>query len=326
MKARDHKQLRETIGKYQFRVHTRETAMNVITALGLIGFGIMLVPILATRPVKLPVASTPAVTPAPVNAFAQVTLIGRAAVVYDLTTGTVLFQKNGEKQLPLASLTKLLTLYAATTSLSPNTTIHISPTALAQEGDSGLIESEKFALKDLGRLALVASSNDAAQAIAEAVATKESVSGRSMLASAAAAAGLTQTYANNGTGLDVNLNVSGGYGSALDIAHLAGKLLTTAPELARATIEPSVTVTSLDGRAHTLSNTNQDIVHLPNPLLSKTGFTDLAGGNLVVVFDAGINHPVAVVVLGSTREGRFSDVDTLVRDTLRHFATTPPTP
>jgi len=196
----------------------------------------------------------------------------------------------------------------------------MSETAIAQDGDSGLSVGETFAFKDIIRYALVASSNDAAEAIAEAAAQAQDKSSTSLLASAAAAAGLTQTYALNGTGLDESTKISGGYGSAQDVAVLAGAILKKAPTIASATIEPSVTVSDYQGVTHTLPNTNQDIVHVPNPLLSKTGFTDLAGGNLVVVFDAGIDHPVAVVVLGSTRDGRFTDVDKLVSRTLDHFA------
>jgi D-alanyl-D-alanine carboxypeptidase len=78
-------------------------------------------------------------------------------------------------------------------------------------------------------------------------------------------------------------------------------------------------VTSSDGVVHTFANTDLDVTHIPDPLLSKTGYTDLAGGNLVVVYDAGINHPIAVVVLGSTENGRFTDVQQLVNATLAHF-------
>jgi D-alanyl-D-alanine carboxypeptidase len=59
---------------------------------------------------------------------------------------------------------------------------------------------------------------------------------------------------------------------------------------------------------------------MPGLLLSKTGYTDLAGGNLVIVFDVGIGHPVAIVVLGSTRDARFTDVEKLMHATLSHFA------
>ncbi|MBI3020309.1 MAG: hypothetical protein HYY60_03235, partial [Parcubacteria group bacterium] len=40
--------------------------------------------------------------------------------------------------------------------------------------------------------------------------------------------------------------------------------------------------------------------------------TDLAGGNLAIIFEAGPMYPVVVVVLGSSVEGRFDDVEKLV--------------
>jgi D-alanyl-D-alanine carboxypeptidase len=52
---------------------------------------------------------------------------------------------------------------------------------------------------------------------------------------------------------------------------------------------------------------------------SKTGLTDLAGGNLAVVFDAGFDHPVGVVVLGSSEKGRFEDVEKLVWSTIEYL-------
>jgi D-alanyl-D-alanine carboxypeptidase len=146
---------------------------------------------------------------------------------------------------------------------------------------------------------------------------------QTLLRNAAAAAHLSQTYAVNGTGLDESDSLSGGYGSARDVARLASELLVVAPNIARATTKSSVTVTSAQGTTHTLPNTDIDVEHFPNLLLSKTGYTDLAGGNLAIVFDAGLNHPVAVVVLGSTEEDRFTDVNELVNATLAHFATTP---
>ena len=54
-------------------------------------------------------------------------------------------------------------------------------------------------------------------------------------------------------------------------------------------------------------------------ILSKTGDTDLAGGNLAVAYDAGINEPIIIVVLGSTQEGRFADVATLASSTAAYL-------
>lgn len=262
-------------------------------------------------------------TPPIPNAYANLHLIGEAAIVYDLKTGDTLYAQDADQALPLASLTKLITMYGATGVLQDESPVPITASALAANGDSadfGFAQGETFAFKDISRLALVASSNTAAEAIAEAAAASKNVSDTQLLASAVSAAGLSDTHADNGTGLDISTDQAGAYGTARDVAMLAGKLLEKAPAIAGATVAPSITIRSEEGVVHTLPNTNQNVVHVPGILLSKTGYTDLAGGNLVVVYDAGIAHPVAVVVLGSTQSGRFSDVQQLITATGAHFA------
>ncbi len=313
--------LKTLIQRLEKRHKNRQVNRAIIAGSVLLGLMAVTSPLYLgnkTGPVAVaPVIATPA--PAP-DAYQDVRLAGKAAIVYDLTNGEVIYQRNSKTQLPLASLTKLLTMYAAADTLGTNATVTVSETALAEEGESGLQVGETFTLVDAAKLALVASSNDMAEAIAETAATSRSTDNKSLLASAVSALGLPQTYALNGTGLDESTTVSGGYGSAYDVAKLAGALLEKAPQVARATTEPSITVRSTAGVVHTLPNTNQDVIHIPNLLLSKTGFTDLAGGNLAIVYDAGMGHPVAIVVLGSTREGRFTDVEKLLSLTLDHFA------
>lgn len=273
----------------------------------------------SAKDVESEVAALPQTKPSP---YESITLTARAAIVYDLSTGETLYEKNAYEQLPLASLTKLLTIYAASEVLGNGAPVTISETALQTEGESGLMLGETFTFEELAKLALVASSNDAAVALAETAAQTRAVEERSLLAGAAQSLALGQTYAVNGSGLDENLRNSGGYGSAADMAKLAGALLVREPEIARASTRHSVTSVSTSGFTHTLKNTNQEVGTYPSPLLSKTGFTDLAGGNLVIVFDAGISHPVAVVVLGSSLDGRFRDVERLTNATLAHFSQT----
>jgi D-alanyl-D-alanine carboxypeptidase len=268
--------------------------------------------------------SPPVATTTPnINAFETISISADAAIVYDITTKQTLFSRRADAELPLASLTKLLTIYAASQYLQKDTLVPVTVSALSQEGESGLVDGETFTFKDLARLALVASSNDAVEAIAEQAQQIQSAraeGNRMLMASAASSLGLSRTHAVNFTGLDEDLTQSGGYGSARDMALLSEALLTQVPEVARATTRQSVSVYSQEGVLHTLKNTNSEIGRIPGALLSKTGYTDLAGGNLVVVFDAGIGHPVAVVVLGSTVQGRFSDVHTLIDATHRQFA------
>jgi D-alanyl-D-alanine carboxypeptidase len=51
---------------------------------------------------------------------------------------------------------------------------------------------------------------------------------------------------------------------------------------------------------------------------SKTGFTDLAGGNLAVVFNIDFQKPFVVVVLNSSAEERFKDVKKMVEATISY--------
>ncbi|KKW41518.1 hypothetical protein A3I46_00110 [Candidatus Kaiserbacteria bacterium RIFCSPLOWO2_02_FULL_54_13] len=267
----------------------------------------------------LPALPATVVLAAP-DAFANVPLEAKAAVVYDLATGETLYAKNADAQLPLASLTKLLTVYAALLTLSPDTPITIPESAISVEGPRTFRVGQTFSLADLSRLTLTASLNDGAVAIASATAERENLSQSDMLAGAAAALGLSQTYAVNGSGLDMNSAVSGGYGSARDLARLAGALSELAPGVAEATTFSSAEAVSEGGTSFTVGNTDPMVASIPRLLLSKTGFTDLAGGNLVLVFDAGINHSIAVVVLGSSPKARFTDGATLVYAALAHFA------
>lgn len=320
MRAREHKDLEQLIKRYESHRHTSALSTNILAIVGLISFGLMAGPIFTSiGPIR--VATTVQTPPvAPVRVFGSVSIRARSAVVYDLSTHTVLYGKQESSVLPLASLTKLFTVYTALTTLPQGTAVTLSESSLAPEGDSGLKVGETLSLGALERLALVASSNDAAEAIAEATVRNTSNTSTALMASAVSALGITDVRASNPTGLDVSTSQSGGYGSALSVAKVADSIVNLDPSLAHATTKSSVTVVSSDNVTHTLTNTNQTIDAVPNPLISKTGFTDLAGGNLVVVFDAGINHPVAVVVLGSTKDERFTDVSTLVHKTLEYFS------
>ncbi|MFA7302689.1 MAG: serine hydrolase [Candidatus Paceibacterota bacterium] len=287
--------------------------VSASTVLGLLFF----VPS-ATVPAAQPAAVVVAPPPAP-DAYAAVSLDAKAAVVYDLVTGKTLYAKNADAQLPLASLTKLLAVYAAVSRLAPSTQITISDSATQAEAPHAFNVGQILSLDDLARLTLTASLNDGAVAIVEAVAGAGGTQ-VAALAGAASELSLTQTYAVNGNGLDISETVSGGYGSARDMARLAGALVERAPGIALATTHRSTHAVSQGGTAFTVKNTNPMVETMPRLLLSKTGFTDLAGGNLALVFDVGINHPVAVVVLGSTKDARFTDASALIAATLAHFA------
>ena len=294
----------------------RETGIALIIASILLAL-FLLLPSSQNKTPSAPIAVATSTAP---DAFAQVPLQAKAAIVYDLATKQTLYAKNADAQLPLASLTKLLTVYAAFAELSPNAPITIPADVVHLDAPHAFSAGQIFSLSDLARLTLTASLNDGATAIAEATAANQDRTESAMLASAATALDLSQTYAINGSGLDVSTAVSGGYGSARDLAVLAGALVEKAPAIAAATTRSSAQAVSEGGTLFTVKNTDPMVGAIPHLLLSKTGYTDLAGGNLVLVFDSGIEHPIAVVVLGSSEKARFTDGTALVAAALAHFA------
>ena len=256
------------------------------------------------------------------NFFEDIPLKAKAVAVYDFAEQRFLFTKNAEEQLPLASLTKLMTAYVASIEFKPKTVIPIGEKAVREEGDSGLRVGEHWNLDDLLRLTLVHSSNDGAAAIAE-IFNKEHDSAEATdpfldrMNEEARRLGLSQTFFINENGLDYASTTAGGYGSARDIALLSGEVLGKMPDIFEATAYPDITVFSLEKHKIRAQSTNKGLAGIPGLIASKTGFTDLAGGNLVVIFDVGPNHPVAAVALGSTIDGRFEDVQKLVWATLQ---------
>lgn len=246
------------------------------------------------------------------NPFATISLTAQSAIVYDIVRGQILYEKNAETQLPLASLAKLMTAVVAEETIPRESEVGVSAAALSREGDSGLRTGEKWDLLSLIRYTLVVSSNDGAAALASAAsALKNDASFAELMNDRARTLGMTQTYFLNETGLDILGGISGAYGSAKDMAILLSYAIKNHNDLFSATTQKAFTAASLDDKPHIAENTNPIVERLPSVVASKTGWTDLAGGNLAIIFEAGPAYPIAVVILNSTYNDRFTDVEKL---------------
>lgn len=247
-----------------------------------------------------------------VDPFAKVNIIGQAAIVKDLNTGEVLYSKNSRTSMPLASLAKVMTAVVTRHLTDDNPIVILTPEAIATEGNSFLYTGERFRLRDLIDYMLVTSSNDGAAAIAAAV-QNLSVNNSFVeeMNAFADQIGMRNSFFLNETGLDKNEELAGAFGTAEDVAILFEYALTNYSDIFEATRETNLVKYSESGLLHKAKNTNEIVGELPNLLGSKTGYTDIAGGNLAVIIDPGLNTPVVLVVLGSTQEGRFTDIKTL---------------
>lgn len=257
-----------------------------------------------------------------VSVFENTDIIAKSAVVKDINTGEILYQKNPDISLPLASITKVLTVLTVD-KLTDNEMVKINYEDLLTEGNSNLLVGESFDKKDLIDLTLSISSNDGATALASNVissinSTKE-IDFINEMNKLAQEIGMTRSNFYNETGLDENTKRAGAYGSANDVAKLFEYAVSTNKNLFEATAKSNLTVRSQEGYIHNASNTNQIVDDLPNLIAGKTGYTDIAGGNLAVVIDPSLNKPIVIVVLGSTIDGRFEDVQKLSEKTLEYF-------
>jgi serine-type D-Ala-D-Ala carboxypeptidase (penicillin-binding protein 5/6) len=252
-------------------------------------------------------------TAAAASSFYDVSITARSAIVYDANSGEIIYSKNADAQLPLASLTKLMLALVSIQYLPKNHIITITAESLRTEGDTGLKIGEKWDINDLIDATLIPSSNDGAQALALAMGEGSIRQAIYMMNKTARELDLKHTYFINPTGLDESSSMAGAYGSARDIARLLAYIVAEEPSLLDGTAHDGKLLTSINGVELETNNTNEVLGEIPGLIGGKTGYTDLAGGNLAVAFDAGIGRPIIIVVLGSTQEKRFDDVRTLVR-------------
>lgn len=266
------------------------------------------------------------------DSFADVVLTAKSAIVADMLNGKVLYSKNPDIQLPLASLTKVPLMLAVSEVLSPETIITIPYDTAPKGSAERLAKGEKWSVKDVADFTLIASSNAGAEILALSAdgaireRFKEAPEGQAVLwrmNRIAEELGLIHTYFLNVSGLDISTTLSGSYGSAGDMARLFAYAAAKAPGVFAGTAEGGLLFTSPNGNSETRAfNTNEVLEDIPGLIMGKTGTTDLAGGNLAIVFEVGPAHPIVAVVLGSTREARFEDMKVLIAKTQQAISQT----
>ncbi len=240
-------------------------------------------------------------------------ILAKAVSVYNINKYKKIYGKNDEMIFPIASLAKILTVTQSLNTHKVDEIISVSPEAIDQAGDFGIFANEKWNIDDIARFTLIASANDGAYALAEG--DEDFVNKLNMKAKKI---GAENTLFINSTGLDLSLEEAGlpaqagAFGTAFDINIMAMYALKARPEVFSVTTLPEINLTSVSGFEHNFENTNILIGKIPNLLFSKTGYTEIAGGNLVIIFKNERGEEIAVTLLGSTFEGRFQDMEKIV--------------
>ncbi len=172
-------------------------------------------------------------TLAPISAAAAqaVDTRARTAIVIDATSGAVLMEKDADRPIPPASMSKLMTIYMVfealkSGKLSVDDAFRVSEAAWNKEGSKMFVrEGDRVSVSNLLRGVIVQSGNDACIVLAEGLAGTEDAFAKSMTARAAEI-GLKNSTFRNSTGLPA----PGHEMSARDLATLADKIIREFPD------------------------------------------------------------------------------------------------
>lgn len=204
----------------------------------------------------------------------SLTITAKSAILTERSTGTVLFEHDADKQMPPASITKVMTLLLVFEAMDAGkftmeTEIVASEHACSMGGSQIWLEpGEAFTVNELLKAAAISSANDACVALGEAVSGSEETFVE-LMNERAAELGMKNTVFKNCTGLDAEGHLS----TARDIAIMSAELLRH-PEIKNYS---TVWMDSLRGGKTELTNTNRLVRFYKGCTGLKTGSTDGAG-------------------------------------------------
>ncbi len=241
--------------------------------------------------------------PARSNVPAAPSVLAASAIVIDAKTGDVLFEKNSNEKLPMASTTKIMTALVALKhgNLEDSVTVNGDVVGPGSLGGIDLRPGEHLSLKDLLYALLLPSANDAAVAIADHIGG--SVGGfADMMNQEAASIGATNTHFINPHGLDDPMH----YTTAHDLAIIAKTALQN-PVFAQivSTNSWNISRPSL-GFSETVEGHDILLSSYPGATGVKTGYTSRAGNCLVSSATRGEVSLISVVLGVDWRKDLFN--------------------
>ena len=275
--------------------------------------------VIAEKPDPAVLVSAPAMETA--AASDSLALNCRAAVLIEPESGRVLYEKSPDEKMPIASITKLMTLLLTFEAvhggkLTLDTLVPVSEHACHMGGSQIWLEpGEQFTLDEMLRAICVSSANDAAVAVAELVGGSESAFVEQMNARAAEL-GMTNTTFRNACGLDTEGHLS----TARDVAVLSCYILNTCPELLYYT---GIWTDSLRNGQTQLVNTNKLLKRYSGITGLKTGTTSGAG---VCISASAVRDGlilIAVILGAPSSADRFNAATTLLDYGFANYAAVP---
>ena len=212
----------------------------------------------------------------------------------------IIFEKDSNIQLPIASLTKLMTAIVVLDNYNLSNIITVSNDAdLQMPMKQDIKFGDKMPVESLLDIMLIGSSNKSAYALAESIGIKRFVY---LMNEKAKYLELTNTFFVDSTGIS-SQDVS----TAGDLAKLADYILENYPKISDISKEKEFYVPGFGN----ITNKNQLLGEIPDIICSKTGFTIAANGCLLLVVSNPKNNNYLInVILGA--DDRFLEMKKLI--------------
>lgn len=243
----------------------------------------------------------------------SLSLNARSCIVLDRLSKTIIYGKNEDSKVKMASTTKIMTATVIIENCDLNQTVEVSKKAAGTGGSRlGLKTGDKITINDLLYGLMLCSGNDSAVALAEVAGG--SIDGFSeMMNNKAKELGLENTHFESPHGLDSNEH----YTTAYELALLTDYALKN-PTFAKIVGTKNYTIT-LNGYPKTLTNTNELLGNLNGVYGVKTGFTNGANRCLVTACKRGDMDIICVVLGCDTKNFRTTDSIKLIEYAFKNF-------
>lgn len=211
------------------------------------------------------------------SAYASVGVSAESAVLMCADNGEILFSRNADRRLSMASTTKIMTSLIALESATPEKEIVVTKEMVSVEGTSmGLMPGDSVSLLELVYGMLLQSGNDAANTVAYVLGGSQEGFSK-LMNERAREIGMENTNFVTASGLDDENH----YSTAYDMALLAAECLKN-PEFAEICSQKKAKLTyGNPPYARTLTNHNKLLWKYSDSVGIKTGFTKKSGRCLV---------------------------------------------
>lgn len=247
------------------------------------------------------------------NDNSNINISSKSAILMDVGSGQVLYEKNAHEKLPPASVTKVMTMLLICEALDSgkikiDDQVQVSEIASSMGGSQIFLEpGESQTVDTLLKGIAVASANDACVAMAEYIAGSVE-SFVDMMNSKAKYLNMKDTHFANTNGLPVDNH----YTSAYDIATMSRELLKHDVISKYLTTWMDSVVVGKKQTSIGIANTNKLIKHFQGATGVKTGFTQQAKYCLSASAKRGDTHLVAATLGAETSPERFKDASSLL--------------